>query len=646
MQAPPHAGLFVGARGTPGSWPDSCAYPRITSSERDVLAVALNIQETFGSMANFVAIVDPDDGRRLRFQHAVQPLLAVLDGLAPGKCAAGNFLALWAAAKDAPLSLMSDSQSATLLWGDAMDDRTGRRIDAQQLNDRWRDLESPVPPLDGYHAALTYDARRNSVTAGVDLLGLFPLYYADLGDVLLIGSSPELFRRHPRFDCQIDPLALVGIMLTMHLLQGRTLCRGSRRLPAGHLLRWQADGQPLEVEQYRVRPSRRFFALPFSSHTAILGEAIEESVRRHAPAGPRYGLLLSGGRDSRLLAGYMRKHALQVSALSLGTDEDLEIECAQAVSRTLRFDHRVREIDEGAYVDYAWRQVTWEHGAQGFNTIMGWGLPRLAQEMPAYMVNGYVGDAIVGGSHIDWACAGASHEASFDAFFARVNAYGIHAGTLRKLLRKDVFDDSVDDVLDGARDLYCSYSDLESERAWCFDLYHRQRFHIGGEIWKLSWGAWPICPFVDRHLLEVCGAMPASTLAERRVEDAVLCKYFPHLAELPVDRNSFDATPLRPRIRHLAGAALRKRLGRGSPKGERRRYYRLWNINGAAWIAVRREAEKSRHLAYEFFDKGVLDSILPPPDAPIGYKDGIMDTSGLKSLIGFMLWLGRMHARL
>jgi hypothetical protein len=59
-----------------------CAYPSITSSERDVLAVALNIQETFGSMANFVAIVDPDDGRRLRFQHAVQPLLAVLDGLA------------------------------------------------------------------------------------------------------------------------------------------------------------------------------------------------------------------------------------------------------------------------------------------------------------------------------------------------------------------------------------------------------------------------------------------------------------------------------------------------------------------------------------------------------------------------------------
>jgi asparagine synthase (glutamine-hydrolysing) len=134
--------------------------------------------------------------------------------------------------------------------------------------------------------------------------------------------------------------------------------------------------------------------------------------------------------------------------------------------------------------------------------------------------------------------------------------------------------------------------------------------------------------------------MPASSLAERRGQDAVLCEHFPHLAELPLDRNSHVATPLRPRLRYLIARAIRSRTARRAPQPERRRYYRLWNINGPGWMAVRREAEKYRSLTYDWFDRDALAAILPPPEVKITYKDGIIDTSGLKSILGFMLWLG------
>jgi asparagine synthase (glutamine-hydrolysing) len=590
-------------------------------------------------MANFIAIIDPDDDRRSRFEHAVQPLLAIVDGLTRGRCAVGRFLALWAAADGAPVSCACGANSAAIIWGDAINDPTGQRIGALSLEDRWNDPKTPGAPLDGYHAALTYRARRETLTAGADLLGLFPMYYADLDDVLLVGSSPELFRRHPRFDFQLDPTALAGLMLTMHILQGRTLCSGSRRLAAGHLLHWTPSTKAAEIGQYRVRPSRRFLDLPFSVHTAILSEALDESMKRHTRSGERYGLMLSGGRDSRLLAGFLRKHERQVSALSLGTDQDLEIRCAKAVAKVLNFEHRVQEVEHGDYSQFALRQAIWEHGGQGFNTVMGWDVPRLVRGTARYIVNGYLGDSIFGGSHIDWALEGAKHEMSFDAFFARINAYGIHSDTLRRLARKDVFKESIDEALDGLRTAYFRYSDLESERAWCFDLYHRQRFHIGGQIWRLSFGAWPVCPFVDRRLLEICGGMPASTLAERRGQDAVLCRYFPQLAQLPLDRNSYNATPLQPRLRYLILRLVRQRFGRRSPRLESRRYYRMYDINGPGWLAVRREAEQSRSLAYEWFDKKVLDTILPPPDVSIPYKDAIIDTSGLKSILGLMLWL-------
>ena len=133
--------------------------------------------------------------------------------------------------------------------------------------------------------------------------------------------------------------------------------------------------------------------------------------------------------------------------------------------------------------------------------------------------------------------------------------------------------------------------------------------------------------------------MPASTMAERRGQDAVLCRYFPQLAQLPLDRNSYTATPLQPRLRYLILRSVWQRFGRQSPRLENRRYYRLYDINGPGWLAVRREAEQSRSLAYEWFDQKLLDTILPPPDVPISSKNAITDTSGLKSILGFMLWL-------
>jgi asparagine synthase (glutamine-hydrolysing) len=595
-------------------------------------------------MANFIAIVDPDEARRQRFERTVQPLLPLVEGLTSGRTACGNLVVLWAAALGAPVSSARTGHGAAVIWGNALDDRSATPIDASALALRWRGQAERTGALDGYHAALAWDESEAGFTLGADLLGLYPVYYADLGDVLLAGSSPELFRRHPRFAFDIDPLALTGILLNMHLLQGRTLCDRSRRLAGGHLLQWRARRGAREAEQYRIRPSRRFYDLPFSAQTPLLAEALQASVQRHAPAGQRYGLMLSGGRDSRLLAGCLGKQQVQVSALSLGSGQDLDVRCAKAVARALHLEHRVREVEVGSYVDYARRQAAWEHGAQGFNTVMGWGVHRLLSDMPRAIVNGYLGDAIFGGSHIEWARVIGSSAMSFDAFFRQVNAYGIQPDALRKLVRTQRLKDSVAEAVEGMRATYLGYSDLESERAWCFDLYHRQRYYIGGELWRLSFGAWPLNPYVDRRLIEVCGGMPAATLGERRGQDAVLCRYFPQLARLPLDRNTFDATPLQPRLPALIASSIRRRIGHRLPQPERRRYYRLWTINGPGWRAVRWEAEKYRHLAHAWFDPAMLAALLPGPEVNIEAKDAIIDTSGLKIILGFMLWLGHLDA--
>lgn len=590
-------------------------------------------------MANFLLLVDPDADRRARFIKRVEPLVAPVDGLVTAGCSSGDFSVIWAAQERAPVSYIADDGGAAVVWGDAIGEEGSKRLDAGALRARWANVTVDLPaPLDGFHAAAVFESSVG-LTVGADVLGLFPVYYYANGEVLLVGSSPELFRYHPAFQMEVDPLGLVGILLMMHLLDGYTLIRNVRRLASGHLLIWRPGRGALELQQYRIPTSMKHFDLSFSAQVEILGEALEEAVLRHAPPGKPYGLLLSGGLDSRTLAGYLRANGQEVVALTLGLPTDIEVTCARAVARMLGFEHRIADISESGYPGYAELQARWEHGGNGFNTIAEWGVRSYLRELPAHVISGHLMDCVLGGPHPAFTDGPAL---SFDTVFAYFNGWGIHPEMLRALLRREVFGDQVEEAISQARAVYEDYGESEFQRAWCFELHHRQRFHVGSEAWRMSFGAWPVLPAMDRQVLLTAGAMPAATIAERRAEVELLCKRFPALAELPLDRNSYNVEPLRPRLRRLLTQYVARRIipRTWTRRIERRRYRRVFDINGPGWLAVRQRAERFRKLAYEFFHRDAFDALLPPPDVPIRCRNPIADASGLKSLLGFLLWLG------
>jgi asparagine synthase (glutamine-hydrolysing) len=234
---------------------------------------------------------------------------------------------------------------------------------------------------------------------------------------------------------------------------------------------------------------------------------------------------------------------------------------------------------------------------------------------------------------------------SFEGFFRRINRSGLPPGLLKRLLRPEVFGDLVEDTVARIRATYTGYAGLESHRAWCFDLHHRQRFHVGRSLWPLSFGTWPVLPTLDRDLLSLCGGFPASTLAERRAQDEILCTRFPDLAALPLDRNSYNTEPLRPRLRHLLGRSVRSRLSTLSLAGpsrdhtiERRYYYRVYDINGPGWVAIRHQAEQCRDGVLDLLDRRTLEQVLPSPETVTHFEDPIVEPSGMKLLLALLLW--------
>ncbi len=598
-------------------------------------------------MANFIAVVDVDEKRRKNFINRIKPDLSPVEGLHINECFTGDFHSIWAASAKAPVSFFSDEKGAGIIWGDAFHGAEHEKMNAEKIRHIWENTsDNPPPAFDGFYAGVTY-SQKSGLIAGADLLGIFPVYYYAIGDVLLLGSSSELFRFHPVFKKEFNPTGLVSILISMHIFDGETLLKGVRRLESGRLLAWQTGSAPDEILQYNLQVSKKYFSLPFSNHLDILDKAIDEAVTYNISNGTTYSLMLSGGLDSRMLAGYLGAKNVDVKALTLGKHKDLEVKCATKVAQDLSFHHCIKEISFDQYPLFAELQARWEHGANGFNTIHSWGIHPYLKNSADRVFTGYTLDAVMGTRNITWALSPSSNTMSFESFFNNLNAYGIHIDILKKLLKKEVFGDAVEEVKSRIQKVYEGYSDLESQRTWCFNLYHRQRYHVGPILWRLSFGAWPVSPIFDRNVLESAGGMPASTIADRRAQQEIVCNRFPALAALPLDRNNYNTEPLRPRLRHLLAKHLKYRLGplnrinsfiKKKDDIERRRYFRIYDINGPGWVAVRHQAESYRKNVFHLFNKDILDKALPGPDAVLNLKSGISDASGIKSLLGFMLW--------
>lgn len=592
-------------------------------------------------MANLLAVVDPSAERRTQFMRTAEGWLAPVPGLTTSSHAVDGVSLAWAADARAPIDHLIDPGGATVIWGEAVRSSDARRFSAAALR-ATRQAGESGERLGGFHCLFDYGSERG-LTVRADLLGAFPVYWWSSGDVLLVGSSPTLFRLHPDFRVRLDPQGLVGILLIHNIAGGRTLLRGVRRLAAAHTLTWRTGEQPREAVEHPLPIYEQPLDMPPRAHADVLHRALSGAVSRHAPPESSYGLLLSGGRDSRMLAGYLTGQGSKVEALSLGLRREFDAGLARRVARELRIPHRIVEDSQAEFPRWAEVQARWEHVSNGFSTIQSWGTHLHARELPGRLVNGYLMGQLVGGIHVDWPYDPDNATMSFENFFRRINGWGIVPEALARLLRRDVFAGVVETTIDELRATYESYGDAESRRAWWFDIHHLQRFHIGGHLWRLSFGAWPVLPVLDPEVLSAVSAAPAGALANRGVQDVLLRTRFPALAAIPMDYGEPPLKLTRRGIAEMAAWHARDRVlsRRRGASSNLRRYRRLYDVGNAGWEAVRGIAEAHREVAYEVFVPEELTRILPPRPAPVPLRGGpVLGNLGPHLLLGILLWSG------
>jgi asparagine synthase (glutamine-hydrolysing) len=588
-------------------------------------------------VANFVALLDPDSQRRSDFERATLPVIAPVDGLEVGSLSSGQLFAAWAASPRVPVSSRVDVRGAAVIWGEAHAGGRGP-VAADEL--------PPSDQFDGFHAALHYDASVDELTASADPIGLFPVYFWCEGETALVASSPELFRRYEGFRTKVSLEGLAGILLTGGLVGGRALLEGVRRLGPGSRLRLSPHAAPAEERLYRPVTGARQPWRRQVEEIERLDAVLASAVRRQAPAPGPYGLTLSGGRDSRMLGGYLHRQGARVHALSLGVPGEYDAHLARRAARVIGASHRVADVSSSEFLHYARQEARWAQVGNGFNGVAGWGQPALLLDLPPRVVTGYGCDDIVGGTTMKYCFPEDGGPPSFEAFFRRATMWGVGPAPLKELLGREG-DQVVEHITGDMRTTYEKMAELAAHRSWRFVMEHRQRFNSGSMPWRLSFGAWPVLPAsTDRAVIDAAADTSVGLLADRVLQHALIAERFPRLAAIPVNGIGTFPSPILPtgpeyarRLAWRATFGVRRRAAR-RPIWWGERWARIYDFNGEAWLSVRRHAERHRERAHEMLDREALARLLPPPSARPSYSNMIAGPSGSKTLLGLLIWLG------
>ena len=589
-------------------------------------------------MAQFLVVRDPDALRRAGAMAKAQRMLAEDRGLQVSSVELEGLSVVWGVGDHTPVDVHAGSNGWCLVLGEIL---SGPGPERSTASDYLASAGGVSAPFDGLHAGVIVSPG-GGLTVGADLLGIFPVCYTDPGETLLVASAPGLLKCHPSFQCTIDPLGLTGLLLTNSIIDGVTIFRAVRRLGAGDRLQAAAGGPVREELQYRFPVTCSHHDQPLHEWSRRLHEAFVASCRRHVRAGVSHAFMMSGGLDSRLMAGVLRKQGATVTAVIKGLPSDTDLRSGQRVARHLGFPLQLVITPGGGTWENFRNELRWN----GMNACPHMDLGVVVEAVRGHhsrIVSGYLMDAILGGSHMHWCYSHARHDTSRETWFRFLNSLAISVETLRGLLRPEIFGASIDEMLERIRQRFMRSGDSNLERTWRFDLEHRQRFYIGGPLLAQMKGAWAVAPHIDREVLETAGGIPLGAVADRLVERDMVIRFHRDIARLPLDRgDDADNSPLDPDVRAilraLPGRALKKvATALRLPQRDRRAWRRTFSLESPAWSGVRREWESHRELAYALFVPEALDSYLPPIGSAWPRELNMNETIGRKIIMAATL---------
>lgn len=244
-----------------------------------------------------------------------------------------------------------------------------------------------------------HEARRGFVAR--DRFGIKPLVYSPGRSRFTFASELAALRELDDFDETIDDDALTEHLVFGFVSAPRTIERGARRLPPGHLIHFDERGASEPTRYYHL-PAASGDTMPYAEACRRVRHLLGEAVVRRCVADVPLGAFLSGGLDSTIVVSHLaaaRGSAIDTFSLGFrGQQAFDETDYARIAARRFGTNHHELRLslddlaaELPALLDHLPEPV-------GDSSILPTALvSRLARQWVTVALSGDAGDELFGG---------------------------------------------------------------------------------------------------------------------------------------------------------------------------------------------------------------------------------------------------------
>lgn len=213
---------------------------------------------------------------------------------------------------------------------------------------------SCVNRLNGMFAFAIVNTRDNTLFLARDHLGIKPLYYVVIGNLLLFASEIKALIQYAACPREVNLDSLAELFTFRYVPSPKTLFKGILKLPPGHLMYVNRTGA--RVERYwkwvpRLK-TRWIEEELIEEYQSLLEDAVRLQLRSDVPL----GLFLSSGIDSAVLLAIMSQYSSgKVQAFTMGFEggeKTNEVADARILADMFGADHHFAMVGPKDYLGY------------------------------------------------------------------------------------------------------------------------------------------------------------------------------------------------------------------------------------------------------------------------------------------------------
>lgn len=211
-----------------------------------------------------------------------------------------------------------------------------------------KDFGEKLKDLNGIFLFAIYNIRgRNSIICN-DRYGFKPLYWCDRDNYLLFASEIKAILQDRSFTRSVDLEAMAEFFSFGYVLGDKTLIADIRLLPPASILTY-SNGR-MEINQYwNWNQIEKREIIDEDEIVEELGKLWLQAVERRMQGKARIGLSLSGGLDSRAIAGAISPKYYPIHAVTFGKSDCDDYKIAKRVANILGIEHHFVKITGGKW---------------------------------------------------------------------------------------------------------------------------------------------------------------------------------------------------------------------------------------------------------------------------------------------------------